>query len=110
MEEKKEENKQMDFGREYGSSITESMAYRQYLSDCAWVLDNFNPISRILVFRQSLPDDESKKLIDGFVKGDMPQFLAKCREMSENCLSVGLEISNIAKELATKRKGKIEKY
>ena len=105
-----EENKKLDFGQEYGSSITESMTYRQYLSDSAWTLDNFNPITRVLPLRESMPDDESKKLIDGVVKGDMPEFLTKCRNISANCLDVGLEISNIAKILTQKRKEAIEKY
>jgi len=109
-EKKIETNKRIDFGQEYGSSITESMTYRQYLGDSAWVLDNFNPITRVLPLRESMPDDESKKLIDGVVKGDMPDFLTKCRAISTNCLDVGLEISNIAKILTQKRKGSIEKY
>lgn len=109
-EKKNETSKKIDFGQEYGSSITESMTYQQYLTDSAWVLDNFNPIARVLPLRESMPDDESKKLIDGVVKGDMPDFLAKCRAISSNCLEVGLEISNIAKILAQKRKGSIEKY
>lgn len=105
-----EKNEKMNFGQEYGSSITESLTYRQYLSDTAFVLDNFNPVERVLKFRDDMPDDESKKLIDGFVKADMPTFLEKARKASENCLDVGLEISDIAKALATKRKQQIEKY
>jgi len=99
-----EEKERMNFGQEYGSSITESLTYRQYLADTAFVLDNFNPVKRVLIFRDEMPDEESKKIIDGFVKSDMPDFLIKCRKASENCLDVGLEISDIAKTLAKKRK------
>lgn len=105
-----EKNEKMNFGQEYGSSITESLTMKQYLSDSAWILDNFNPVERTLRFRESMPDDESKKLIDGFVKADMPTFLDHSRKVAENCLDVGLEISDIAKSLAKKRRESIEKY
>jgi hypothetical protein len=105
-----EEKKPIDFGKEYGSSITESMTYRQYLADAAWSLDNFNPVSRFLPLRSSMPDEDSKKMIDGVVKGDVPAFLESGRQICQNCLKVGVEISNIALELAKKRKGQIEKY
>lgn len=103
------EEKKIDFGQEYGSSIAESLTYRQYLADCAYVLDNFSPVSRVLPFRSSMPDEESKKFIDGFVKSDMPTYLAKVRKISEDCLSVGEEISAIAKTLAQQRKNSIGK-
>lgn len=102
-----EEKKPIDFGQEYGSSITESLTYRQYLSDCAFVLDNFSPVARVLPFRSNMPDEESKKFIDNFVKSDMPTYLSKVRKISEDCLSVGEEISAIAKALATARKDRI---
>ena len=104
------ENEKINFGQEYGSSITESLTMRQYLDDTAWILNNFNPVERTLRFREDMPDDESKKLIEGFVKGDMPSFLAHSRKVAENCLDVGLEISDIAKTLAKKRRESIEKY
>jgi len=108
--EEKEKNDKMNFGQEYGSSITESLTTRQYLSDSAWILDNFNPVERTLKFREDMPDDESRKLIDGFVKADMPTFLDHSRKVAENCLDVGLEISDIAKTLSKKRRESIEKY
>jgi hypothetical protein len=118
MDEKKENIKEelkaptipLSFGQEYGSSIMESLTYRQYLSDSAWVLDNFNPVRRILPLRDTMPDDESKKLVDNFVKGDVPTFLLQSRIIMENCLKVGVEISDIAKNLAIKRAKTIEKY
>ena len=105
-----EKKDKINFGQEYGSSITESLTTRQYLSDSAWILDNFNPVERTLRFREDMPDEESKKLIDGFVKGDMPTFLAQSRKVAENCVEVGLEISDIAKTLSKKRREAIEKY
>ncbi len=105
-----EKKDKINFGQEYGSSITESLTMRQYLDDTAWILNNFNPVERTLRFREDMPDDESKKLVDGFVKADMPTFLEHSRKVSENCLDVGLEISDIAKSLAKKRRDSIEKY
>ena len=104
------ENEKINFGSEYGSSITESLTLRQYLGDVAFVLDNFNPVERTLKFRDAMPDDESKKIIEGFCKADMPTFLEKSRKLCENCLDVGFEISEIAKSLSRKRKESVEKY
>jgi hypothetical protein len=104
MEEKKEN---INLGQEFGDCITESMIVKQELSNIAFLLDNFNPVTRTLVYRQSMPDEESKKIVADFCKSEMPNFLQQSKRILDACYNDGIKMTDILSDILEKRKAKI---
>ena len=85
-----EEKKNIDMGKEFGQTITETMIYDQYLTQAIKILDNFNPVERVFSLREHMPDEETKKMVDNFGKSDMPVYLEAYKRMAtEDGIQIG---------------------